>query len=160
MYVEVIHRWFGWTAAVNAQTQIFVPQRTDETGARLAVEIPDQILFNAEMAVGMPVQFVFSAAVHHGIDTIEIYGSEATLRYDVAADTLYGARAGEAMSPVSIKPEDAYDVESWRVEQDFVDAVRKGTQYHPNFEDGMRYMHVVEAVYEAAGSGRRVALGS
>ena len=47
MYVEVMHRWFGWTAEASAQTQTFAPERVDETGARVEVRIPDQILLAA-----------------------------------------------------------------------------------------------------------------
>jgi predicted dehydrogenase len=161
MYAEVIHRWFGWTRTVSAQTQTFVSERTDETGARVAVQIPDQVLFTAEMDGGIPAQYTFSAAVHHGKDLVEIYGSKGTLRYDVDADVLYGAAADETdFAPVTINPEDAYDVHTWRVEEDFINAIRQGSEYHPNFEDGMRYMQVVQAVYESAvQDGKRVVLG-
>ena len=156
MYIEVIHRWFGWTRAVSAHTQTFVAERTDETGAQVAVAIPDQILFNAAMDAGFPVQYVISTAVHHGKDGIEIYGSKGTLRYDVAEDVLYGAPAGGEMKVVTTAPEDAYDLEHWRVEQDFIDAIREGKEYHPNFEDGRRYMQVVQAVYDSAREGRAI----
>jgi len=158
MYVEVMHRWFGWTKSVNARTDIFVPERVDSSGVRVKVQIPDQILFDAEMERGFPVQYVFSSVVHHGVDVVEVYGAKATVRYDVAADTLSMASAGETMRPVTIRPEDAYDVENWRVEQGFVDAIRSGKDYHPNFEDGLRYMQVVQAVYDSAREGKRLEL--
>jgi len=93
------------------------------------------------------------------MDAIEIYGSKATLRYDVNADVLFGAREGEPMGRVAIRPEDAYDVEHWAVERDFVAAIREGKEYHPDFEDGMRYMQVIQAVYESAQAHREVVLG-
>ena len=46
-----------------------------------------------------------------------------------------------------------YDVAHWRVERDFVDAIREGREYHPNFEDGYRYMQVIQAVYDSAERG-------
>jgi len=52
--------------------------------------------------------------------------------------------------------EEAYDVENWCVEQDFIDAIRIGTPYHPDFEDGLRYMAVVQAVYKSAAQQKRV----
>lgn len=158
MYIEVIHRWFGWTKSVCAHTDIFVRERIDSTGVRVPVQIPDQILFDAEMEAGFPVQYVFSAVVHNGIDAIEVYGSKATLRYDVTADILYVAVPGESMRPVTILPEDVYDVQNWRVEQDFIDAIRLGIEYHPNFEDGRRYMQVIQAVYDSARQDRRLDL--
>lgn len=160
MYIEVVHRWFGWTRSVTgAQTQIFTPERTDPEGNRRRVVIPDQVLFESTLQAGFPVQYAISAAVHHGMDAIEIYGSKATLRYDVNADVLFGAREGEPMGRVAIRPEDAYDVEHWAVERDFVAAIREGKEYHPDFEDGMRYMQVIQAVYESAQAHREVVLG-
>ncbi len=151
MYIEVIHRWFGWTRCVQgAQTQTFTPERVDPSGQRRPVEIPDQILFNAVMMAGFPVQYVISAAVHHGMDAIEVYGSKGTLRYDVKSDVLFGAHVGEGMGRVAIRPEDAYDVEHWSVERDFIAAIREGKEFHPDFEDGMHYMQVIQGVYDAA----------
>jgi predicted dehydrogenase len=158
MYVEVIHRWFGWTQAVSATTQTFVPERVDETGERRTVRIPDQILFNTEQEGGFPVQYVISAAVKNGTDAIEIYGTKKTLRYELPSDVLYEVGEGGALKPVTISPEDAYDVETWRVEEDFVAAIREGKDYHPNLEDGLRYMQVVQAVYDSAESGGVVRL--
>jgi predicted dehydrogenase len=60
--------------------------------------------------------------------------------------------------PVDIRPGEVYDVAQWRVEEDFVNAVRHGSQYHPDFEDGVRYMQVVQAVHDSAVSGRAVML--
>jgi len=159
MYVEVVHRWFGWTRSVSAHMDTYVAERTDETGARVRVQIPDQILLNTATAGGVPVQYTLNAAVYHGHDAIEIYGSNATLRYDVNQDVLTGAQAGESsFGPIPIAPENAYDVTNWRVERDFVDAIREGKEYHPNFEDGMRYMQVVQAAYDSAEQGTVVVL--
>jgi len=158
MFIEVIHRWFGWTRAVTAQTQLFVPERRDAEGNNVAVKIPDQLLFTGIMDENLPVQYAISGAVRHGSDAIEIYGSEASFRYDVQADQLTAARPGEGFAPVEIRPEDAYDVKNWRVEEDFIRAIREGFNYHPDFEDGLRYMQVIEAVYESAAQRQTVAL--
>lgn len=158
MYIEVIHRWFGWTRAVQASTQIFVAERVDPDGQRLRIEIPDQALINAEMMAGFPVQYVISTIVHHGDDTIEMYGSEGSLRYEVATDTLYGAAPGQPMGSATVDVRDASDAAQWRVERDFIDAIREGIAYHPSFEDGLKYMQVIQAVYDSARDGQRVEL--
>ncbi|NIA14622.1 MAG: hypothetical protein GWP08_11130 [Nitrospiraceae bacterium] len=49
-------------------------------------------------------------------------------------------------------------VETWRVERDFIDAIRTGAEYHPNFEDGMRYTQVVQAVHDSSAQGQAVQL--
>jgi len=158
MYIEVMHRWFGWTRAVSAHTDIFTPERIDAAGQRTKVQVPDQILFHTEMRAGFPIQYAFSGVVFHGTDEIEVHGSKATLRYGVAADILLGARAGESFGPVPIAPQDTYDIKNWRVEQDFISAIRHRTEYHPNFDDGLRYMQVIQAVFDSATSGLRIAL--
>jgi len=159
MYIEVIHRWFGWTSTVNAATQIFIPQRKDANGVLTKVEIPDQILFHSDLCAGFPVQYTFSAVVHHGKDRIEVYGSDATLYYEVDSERMVIANRDEAdFKDVQVLPEDFYDLENWSVEQDFIDAIRFNQSYHPNFEDGLRYMQVIQAVYESAKSGSRIVL--
>ncbi len=155
MYFEVIHRWFGPTKSVSAQTHTFVRQRPDATGTPVEVRIPDEVLANTITRGGVPVQYTFSTVVHHGVDRIEIYGSNATLRYDVLPDKLYGARRGEDFAQIPIRPEDAYDVANWRVEEDFIRAIRDPKfEYHPNFEDGLRYMQATQAVHDSAATGR------
>lgn len=159
MYIEVIHRWFGWTRAVEGDTQIFIYERRDPSGKLVKVEIPDQIMFHALMESGVPAQYLFSAVVHHGVDRIEIYGSEATVFYDVANEKLRMAlRHDKDFSDVQVMPEDAYDLQNWRVEQDFIDAISTGKEYHPNFEDGLRYMQVIQAVYDSAKEKRQIEL--
>lgn len=158
MYVEVMHRWFGPTWLVHAQTQTFTATRRDESGESVRVRIPDQVLANTVMQAGFPVQYTISAAALHGEDQIQIFGSRASLVYDVGKDLLYGAEAGQPLGMVGIQPEEEYDVRNWRVERDFVDAVRAGSEYHPDFEDGLRYMQVVQAVYDSAREGRSIAI--
>lgn len=159
MYAEVIHRWFGWTWTVNAVAQTFTPTRLDPAGQETRVRIPDQVLFTAGMRAGFPVQYTISAAVHHGEEEIQVFGSEASLAYDVNDDVLYGARAGEVMGPVEIRPGEQYDLHEWPVERNFINAIREGAEYHPDFHDGLKYMQVVQAVYDSAREGRTVMLG-
>jgi predicted dehydrogenase len=158
MYVEVMHRWFGQTLAVSATSQTFVTGRTDASGAQVRVEIPDQFLIHADVEAGFPIQYAMSTAIYGGKDQIEIYGTKGALSYDVWGDTLYRIGDGQP-APVSILPDDAYDVLRWRVEADFITAIREGTEYHPTFEEGRRYMEVIDAVYRAAAEGCLVVVG-
>lgn len=158
MYIEVIHRWFGWTKSVAARSDIFTAQRVDETGERINVEIPDQYLLNTKTASGVPVQYTISTVAHHGVDEIHVHGTKGTLYYDVHGDKLYSAKAGETMGTATSASGDAYDVMNWRVESDFINAIRTGSDYHPNFEDGLRYMQVVQAAHDSAESGTTIEL--
>ncbi len=158
MFIEIIHRWFGWTRTVTAQTQIYTPWRRDAEDRMIEIKIPDQILFNTDMEMGVVVQYVISGMVANGKDAIEIHGTEASLYYEVGPDKLYYIRPNNLLEPVPILPEDAYDVQNWRVEQDFINAIRSGFPYHPNFEDGLRYMQVIKAVYDSAKRQRTIHL--
>jgi predicted dehydrogenase len=153
MYIEVIHRWFGATRSVSARTQIFVHERIDMEGNRLEVRIPDQFLVNAEMASGVPVQYTVSGVSTQKEDFIDVQGTEGRLYHDVAKDVLFGARDGGPLEPVSIPVQEQYDVAQWRVEEDFINAIRHGAPYHPDFDDGLKYMEVVQAIYDSAESG-------
>lgn len=156
MYVETLHRWFGPTRAVSAQAQIFTPERRDAEGQLVAVRIPDQVVFNATMDHGVTAQYAISAVAHHGADRIEVYGSKGSFVYETQSGACLGAAAGEPLRAIEIRPEDAYDLKNWSVEREFIDAIRLGTPYRPDFEDGLRYMAVLEAVYDSAELGRTV----
>ncbi|GMW03005.1 MAG: hypothetical protein AMXMBFR84_41410 [Candidatus Hydrogenedentota bacterium] len=158
IYVEVIHRWFGWTRSVSAQTHTYTHHLSGAKGERVDVQIPDLVLINAEMQSGVPVQYVFSTAVHHGGDRIEIYGSDMTLQYEVEDDLLYGAKPGEYLGSATMTTTDSERTDPWRVELDFINAIRKGTEYHPDFYEGMKYMQVVQAVHDSARDGKTVVL--
>ena len=159
MYIEVIHRWFGWTRTVSAMTDIFVPERADGRGAMAPVRIPDQILVNSRLRNGLCVQYVVNAAVHHGGDAIEVYGSAGTLRYDVPSDKLWAAAPGGEFEVITPDESEAYDLKHWRVEREFVQAIREAGEVHPNFQDGLRYMEVLQAVYDSASKRTEIEVG-
>ncbi|MFP4500833.1 MAG: Gfo/Idh/MocA family protein [Candidatus Hydrogenedentota bacterium] len=158
MYAEVIHRWFGPTRRVQALTKTFTPTRKDAAGQMTQVQIPDQLVVNTEVTGDTQVQYLLSGAVKGGRDLIELYGAEGATTYDVADDELFHLENGRPAAPVEIRSEEVYDVVNWQVEQDFIDAVRHGVSYHPDFTDGARYMGVVQAVYDSARTGNSVAL--
>ncbi len=150
MYAEVLHRWFGPTRSVCAHADTFTPARKDANGDLVDIQIPDQLLFHATMPNNITAQYTLSTAVKFGRDTIDIYGTKASLHYDVVDDLLFFRGDGYDLETVPIFPEDAYDVTNWRVEADFIHAIRNNRPYHPNFEDGLRYMQVVQAVHDSA----------
>jgi predicted dehydrogenase len=159
MVIEVVHRWFGWTADVQAAMQTFVPERTDTAGRRVMVRIPDQALAHTTLRAGFPVEYTVSTCTRHGRNAFEVYGTWATLRYDFSDETFMIARDGGPFEPVAIRREEVYDVERWDVERRFMAATRGEGEYRPDFEDGWRYMQVIQGMYDAAAEGRRVRLG-
>jgi predicted dehydrogenase len=53
-------------------------------------------------------------------------------------------------------------VTEWNVEDDFITAVqaKRGVRPHPDFEDGLRYMRVVQAVADSRARNEWVAIKS
>ena len=88
-------------------------------------------------------------------DEAWLFGTEGTLRLDAGSMTLHGGRRGDAaLSEIDVPAEKQG---AWRVEEEFVNAVR-GLEpvTHTNFYDGVRYMEFTEAVTLSAQSGERV----
>jgi predicted dehydrogenase len=82
-------------------------------------------------------------------DKLEVDGSAGTLVYDFTADVIKAGRVGDrALEEVKVPKELARD---WNVENDFLDAVKAGgsDRPYPTFEDGLRYMKVVQAVADS-----------
>jgi predicted dehydrogenase len=154
MYIEMVQRWFGPTKSVSARSDIFNVARLDPDGNKFLVEIPDQIQAMTTSVSGVPIQYTMNSAVPNGVDRVMIYGSEKTLRYDVFADRLSWIDGREDLTVVDIAPEDEYDVKQWRVEEDFVRAIREpGFEYYPSFEDGVEYMKVVQGIHDSIEGG-------
>jgi predicted dehydrogenase len=92
-------------------------------------------------------------------DRLEIYGSAGTLMYDFTSDVVHAGKLGDrALHAVDIPSELEGE---WQVEEDFLAAVKsKGRVHpHPNFEDGLRYMRVVQAVADSRARNEWVAIG-
>jgi predicted dehydrogenase len=91
-------------------------------------------------------------------DRLEIYGSAGTLTYDFDSDVVQVGKLGDrALHVVDLPPELEGE---WRVEEDFLAAVKsKGRiRPRPNFEEGVRYMRVVQAVADSRARNEWVAI--
>jgi predicted dehydrogenase len=82
-------------------------------------------------------------------DRLEIYGNRGTLVYDFGSETLRAGQVGDKELQV-IEPTPELEGH-WQVEDDFIAAVksRGHVRPHPTFEDGVRYMRVVQAVADS-----------
>lgn len=170
IYSEILNRWVGRAKTVSATARLFTTRRKDpETGELREVEIPDSVAVSGELINGAHYQLMFSAVAPFSPgDFIEIYGTKGAIHYDVAnhrvllgkLDKPKAVRVGlvtakETPTPVPIPPAERGE---WRVEQEFVSAIRYGTPVFPSFEDGVAYMEFVEAVGRAIESGRTITL--
>ena len=77
-------------------------------------------------------------------DTLQVYGSDGTIKYDFGTDEiLMGRRGDRGLLPIAVPAE---YVKDWTVEENFIRAVREGGCPEPSFETGIRYMKFVEAI--------------
>ncbi len=154
IYVEVLQRWIGDITGVFARGKIIDPIREG-----YEVIVPDllTVLCSFENGAEGVLEFSGINALTSG-DRLEIYGSAGALAYDFTSDVLQAGKTGDrALHLVDIPQELEGE---WRVEEDFLAAVKsKGrVRPHPNFEDGLRYMRVVQAVADSRGRNEWVAI--
>ncbi len=145
VYAEVLQRWLGPIISVQARSKIVHPERDG-----YEVSIPDLLNVLCSFANGAEGVLTFSGvtAAAPG-DRLELHGRDGILTYDFSNDSIGLAFAGDSVvKPLAIPPE---LVVEWRVEEDFLAAVRSPGTFHPrpSFEDGVAYMRVVQAVAES-----------
>jgi predicted dehydrogenase len=156
IYIEVLQRWLGDITGVFARGKIIQPLREVYN-----VIVPDllTVLCSFESGAEGVLEFSGINALAEG-DRLEIYGSTGTLTYDFTADVMQTGKVGDRALHVVDVPTELEG--EWRVEEDFLAAVKsKGRVLpHPNFEDGLRYMRVVQAVSDSRARNEWVAIKS
>jgi predicted dehydrogenase len=158
MWIEVLHRWVGYHRRLTALVKTHTPTRERaDTGEAVPVRVGESLVIGAELENGAVAGYHFSGvAAHAPANHVELYGTAATLIYDLGSDEIRGGRVGEAaLRPIEVPPELA---RPWTVEADFIAAIREGAPVEPSFADGVRYMEFTEAVYRSAESGGVVEL--
>lgn len=158
---ETVQRWVPPPARVMAQVHAFIPSRIDpESGVRRPVGTPDSVQVLAVLEGGARAIYHFSGVTTLGQRMeIHLLGSDGFLHYDLQHDRLYGAsrrRGQQELQEIPIPPE---KTRTWRVEADFVDAIRSGSPITlTDFATGVAYMEFTEAVARSARQGEAVAL--
>ena len=152
IYTEVIQRWFGPILWVEAEGRIATRVRQG-----YQVDIPEELVVRAEFADGTPARLNFST-IHKGppAQALTLVGSMGTLKIDFVTEEISlmkGSTASRLETPPSLS-------RPWRVEKDFIEAVRAPllSRPRPDFADGLAYMKVVDAVDEAWRCGTRVSI--
>ena len=156
IYVEVLQRWLGNISGVFARGKIVYPIRQG-----YEVVIPDLLTVLCTFESGAQGVLEFSGVNAHAPgDRLEIYGENGTLTHDFTTDVVQAGKLGDrALHIVDVPPELARD---WRVEEDFLAAVKsKGRiRPRPDFEEGVRYMRVVQAVADSRARNEWVAINT
>jgi predicted dehydrogenase len=154
IYVEVLQRWLGNIVGVFARGKILNAERR---GYRVIV--PDMLNVLCVFENGAEGVLEFSG-VHAGApnDRLRIFGDRGALLYDFTNERVRSVKyGGREMEDVDVPKE---LITEWRVEDDFISAVKsKGrVRPRPNFEEGVRYMRVVQAVADSRAGNEWVAI--
>jgi predicted dehydrogenase len=156
IWYEAMMRWLGPACRVMAMTKIAVPRRKDEHGAWHEVRVPDHVDILATLRSGGVAHLRFSALTALAPPPEAwIFGRDGTLRIEVDARRLSGGRKGDReLSEIPIPAERRI---GWRVEEEFVNAIRGREKVsRTTFEDGVRYMEFTDAVSRSAATGQAV----
>ena len=144
---EVLMRWIAPPVRVLAKATKVIPIRRDpETGKKARVGTADSIQALTTHEDGALGVYRLSGVAHHGGgDAITLHGSAGTIVYDLTRDEVRAARAAQP-EPVPV-PIPAALRGSWRVEAEFVSAIRDGTPITRNdFATAAATMQFTEAV--------------
>ncbi|HEV2949904.1 MAG TPA: Gfo/Idh/MocA family oxidoreductase [Gemmataceae bacterium] len=161
---ETLLRWAPPPIRVISQVHAFIPTRIDpESGVRRPVGTPDSVQILAILENGARAVYHLSGVTPFGQGIgIWLYGSEGVLHYDLVQDRIEGASEKTKPGPrptleeIPIPPSKA---RSWRVEADFVDAIRDQSPIQfTDFATGVAYMEFTEAVARSAQRGQPVNL--
>lgn len=157
IFNETVRRYAGHEASVMAYGKVFVAERDDpETADRGSVDIPDSLGVLAEYESGATGVYHFSTVARRGRGAaFESYGTRGGFRLE--SDQAFVSLDGGEFEPLEVAPERRG---GWRVEEDFVDAVRDGAPItRTSFADGVKYMQFTDAVQLSMAEARRVELG-
>jgi predicted dehydrogenase len=163
---ETLLRWVSPPVRVLAQVHAFVPSRIDpQSGVRRPVGTPDSVQVLTVLEDGARATYHLSGVTPFGQAMgIELYGSAGVLHYDLLTDRIRGASRLRGQSPLPADalaeiPIPADRARVWRVEADFVEAIRGGKPVEfTDFATGLAYMQFTEAVARSAETGEAVEL--
>jgi predicted dehydrogenase len=154
IYVEVLQRWLGDITGVYARGKIL-----HEVRQGYEVKVPDMVTILCTFANGAEGVLEFSgiSGLASG-DRLDVFGDLGTMSYDFGTDVVNAGKVGDrSVHPVELTPDLAG---GWMVEDDFIAAVktRGRNRPHPDFEDGVKYMRVVQAVADSRKRNEWVAI--
>ena len=157
IWYEALMRWAGEARTVYARGKTIIRSRNDSAeGVQRFVTIPDYVDIVADMYCGAQLHMQVSSVARNSSGTeIWLYGTDGVLLY--RNGEILGMQRGESvLGSVAVLPDEA---SVWRVEEEFVEAVRGREQVRlTTFEDGVKYMEFTDAVSKSIATGREVYL--
>jgi predicted dehydrogenase len=167
---------FGEVAEVSA---VLATRRTTalviETGEKVPVSAPDQVLVSGIFASGAPISIHYRGGTARDGDGLfwEINGTKGDIRVTGSSGhpqmvqlSLHGVQDGEtAFRPLELPasyrsgwPEDSVPGNVARLYARMAQDLRNGTRTAPSFDDAVAVHRVIAAIEKAAESGSRVVL--
>lgn len=146
IYYEAMSRWVGHAKSVSAQGQITVPFRENGAGERKRILVPDHLDVFGALESGATYHIRCSQVTGDcpTPNDFLLYGSTGTLRLNIADKRLTLHRPDQPAETLEVPEEDR---EGWRVEEEFVGAIRGEEEIRlTTFEEGLRYMEFTQAV--------------
>jgi predicted dehydrogenase len=149
--------------------------RMTESGAEVALCVPDQIMFSGKLASGAFVNAHFRGGLSRGTNFhVEINGTHGDLvitgpvgYVGIGGTTLRGAQAAETLHPLEIPP--AYDRcrEAGELAQNLAIAyarlasdMRTGTHLSPTFDDAVALHRLIDVIEHSDGMPQRLEQGA
>ena len=156
IFNETVRRYAGHDRSLIAHAATFTTQRLDEEGQSRAADVPESLAVAAALESGATAVYHISSVARLGAGAaIEMHGTEGAFKLQNGAAWIAGDGDSEFRQLV-VRDEDRG---GWRVEADFVDAIRDGAAVtHTSFADGVKYMEFTEAVQISLNEGGRVQL--
>ena len=131
---ETALRWVPPPVRVLAQAHAFIPSRIDpESGVRRPVGTPDHVQVLAILEGGARAIYHCSGVAPFGQKgEIWLFGSDGALVYDLLTDRIYGSSRQSGRQSASARELDKIPIPAekeggWRVEEEFVQAIRTGS---------------------------------
>lgn len=158
---ETLLRWVPPPIRVMAQVHAHIPKRLDpSSGVQRAVGTPDSVQVLTVLDNGARGLYQFGGTTAMGqCRDITLHGTKGVLHYDLLHDRLFGSDSTEPMNQLPEIPIPESKAMSWRVEEEFVEAIREGKPIEmTDFVTGVAYMEFTEAVARSAESNTAVEL--
>lgn len=158
IWYESLMRWVGEATEVTAIGKVTVRSRKDEAGAIKPIRIPDHLDVIAQMACGAQARLqVSNVAGPIRSRHATLVGHDGILNFE--GGRLFGGRRGDdGLYPIEVPADEAG---SWRVEEEFVNAIRGLEKVRlTDFDTGVKYMEFTDAVWESMQHGVTVPLPS
>jgi predicted dehydrogenase len=161
IWYEQMMRWVGHSVSAFAVGQVVVKHRKSDAGLRVPISIPDHIDVIGQLQQGGQYRLAVSTVVGHAPNKVEawIFGDKGTLSFITPQDGapyLQLAKKGGAMNPLPIDPAKRG---GWRVEEEFVNAVRgREPVTHTDFVTAVKYMEWTDAVTQSLRERREIPL--